>query len=137
MIELTYAPSYSIGYNSDKYSSTRYFNNVTQYQLSGNVLKRFYGYKRFSMEWVGGMQFFFLTNPDYGLINYQRFHRLYIGSLIQFDLGVISPFMDIGVNFIHKVDANLIYTVGTKLSLSPIYRGMKRKYKLHLKRGEE
>ena len=136
MFDVMYAPAYSIEYDGGKYSPTLYFKDVTQYQLSGNVLKRFYQYKRFSIEWVGGMQLFFVTNPDYGLINYQRFYRWYIGSLMQFDLGIISPFMDIGMNFIYRVDANLVYTVGSKLSLSPIYKGLKRKYKLNLKKVE-
>jgi hypothetical protein len=137
LFEFTYAPAYSIAYHYNKYSPTLHFKNVTQYQLSGNILKKIYQYKVFSIEWVGGMQLFFVTNPDYGLINYQRFYRCYIGSLMQFDLGMISPFMDIGMNFIYRVDANLVYTVGTKLSLSPIYKGLKRKYKLRLKKENE
>lgn len=95
-----------------------------------NAQYRLIRYKKFSCELYGGLKFFFLTGDEYVLPNSRAGHvgdiwYMNMGLLCQLNLGVVSPFVDIG--------GDRILTVGTEINFRKIYRKPKGRYKLHAK----
>ena len=109
-----------------------YVSNSTQlkeYAVSGNIQYRILEYHRLSVQVTGGLKFFFLTSPNYGLVNSKQVYYLNIGLLSQLNLGWISPFMDIGID--------RIYTIGAEVKFNEIFRNAKRRYKLNLQNSNK
>ncbi|CAN5260507.1 hypothetical protein BH09BAC5_BH09BAC5_17510 [soil metagenome] len=91
-----------------------------------NVQYSFLRNKRLSLEAYGGLKFILAAPPGYFIypsFNTQKWY-MNIGLLGQLNLGIISPFAEIGGDY--------IITVGTELNFHSIYRKPKKKYKLHL-----
>lgn len=93
---------------------------------SFNVQSRFVRYKKLSVELYGGMKFFFVPGPDFVTIPYLKAGKelwyVNIGLLLQLNLGMFSPFADIG--------GDGIMTVGTEFNYHKIYRKPKSRYNL-------
>lgn len=92
-----------------------------------NVQYRFLNYKRLNLDIYGGYKFFFIPGPNFENIPYHRKGKKYIGNiniglLCQFDLGIISPFIDMGIDS--------IITIGTQVNFRAIYRKPKKRYEL-------
>lgn len=92
-----------------------------------NVQYRFFNYKRLNLDIYGGYKFFFKTGPNFENVPYQRKGKKYIGNInagliCQFDLGIISPFIDMGIDS--------IITIGTQVNFRAIYRKPKKRYEL-------
>ena len=92
-----------------------------------NLQYRLVNYKKFSFEIYGGMKFFFLTGSEFSIPTSRSGPRgdiwyMNMGLLWQFNLGVISPFVDFG--------GDRIFTMGTEINFHKIYRKPKRRYKL-------
>ena len=92
-----------------------------------NVQYRFLNYKRLNLDIYGGYKFFFITGPNFKNVPYHREGKKYIGNInigliCQFDLGIISPFIDMGWDS--------IITIGTQVNFRAIYRKPKKRYKL-------
>ncbi|MES2513800.1 MAG: hypothetical protein V4580_06620 [Bacteroidota bacterium] len=97
--------------------------------MGANIQYRFLKYKRLSCEVVGGMKFFFKTGPDFATIRPLKKKKdvwyINFGLITQLDLGVVSPFADLG--------GDGILTVGTEVNLRAIHRKPKKRYKLQVK----
>ena len=95
-----------------------------------NVQSRLLGSKKFTLEIYGGMKFFIVPGPDFVSIPYLKAGRelwyITIGLICQLNLGMISPFADIG--------GDGIFTVGTELNFHAIYKKPKKRYKLDLQK---
>ena len=92
-----------------------------------NLQYRFLNYKRLNLDIYGGYKFFFITGPNFKNVPYHREGKKYIGNInigliCQFDLGIISPFIDMGIDS--------IITVGTRVNFRAVYRKPKKRYKL-------
>jgi hypothetical protein len=145
-IELLYAPPFDLPkeVNTDvariaipglfkvfkgKFDSLFYYvrNNIRLSELvaSFNLQHKIVEYKIWSLQATVGFKFFFLMNPENGLINFNKMFYLNLGLLSQLDLGMFLPFVDIGFD--------QIYTIGTELKLHTLFRKEGRRYRLHLK----
>lgn len=95
-----------------------------------NAQYRMIRYNRFSFEIYGGLKLFLITPPDFKITN-RRNRRsneawyMNIGLISQFDLGVISPFIDVG--------GDMILTLGSEFKFHAIHKKTKRRYKLKAK----
>lgn len=92
-----------------------------------NVQYRFLNYKRLNLDIYGGYKFFFIPGPNFENIPHHRKGKkdigyINIGLICQFDLGIISPFIDMGVDS--------IITIGTQVNFGAIYRKPKKRYEL-------
>ena len=92
-----------------------------------NAQCRLIKYKRFSMELYGGLKLFFITGADFTVPNSVAGGRgdiwyMNMGVLFQFNLGIISPYADIG--------GDGIITVGTEFNLRSVYKRTKGRYNL-------
>lgn len=96
-----------------------------------NVQSRLLGTRRLSLNMYGGIKFFIITSQEYKAISYlkggREFWYMSVGLICQLNLGVISPFVDLG--------GDGIMTVGTEVNLRKIYRKPKKRYKLKTKPG--
>lgn len=95
-----------------------------------NVQSRLLRYKRLlSMDLYGGMKVFIKPGPDFVRIPYLKAGKelwyLNMGLLLQLNMGVISPFADIG--------GDKIITVGAEFNFHKIYKRPKGRYRLHAK----
>lgn len=93
---------------------------------SVNIQYRILKYKKLSVEAYGGIKFFFITPADFVVnphVASKKNDAWYInpGLLCQLNLGLISPFADIG--------ADGIYTIGTEIDLRGIHKKVKRKFR--------
>jgi hypothetical protein len=102
---------------------SNYTKKITEFSITGDFLYRLLQIKRFSLDAMGGIRFYFITAPDYVLINFQKMYYWDYGLLAQINLGFISPFVD--------VRRNGYYTAGAELTLHSVYRKPKKKYKAH------
>jgi hypothetical protein len=93
-----------------------------------NVQSRILRYKRLSMDLYGGMKFFIKQSPEFGGGSYlnsgNEIWYMNMGILLQFNLGTVSPFADIG--------GDRIITIGTEVNLHRIYKRPKGRYRLNL-----
>lgn len=89
-----------------------------------NVQYRFLNYKRLNFDIYGGFKFFFIPGPNFENVSHHLKDIRYInvGLLCQFDLGIISPFIDMGIDS--------IITIGTQVNFRAIYRKPKKRYEL-------
>ncbi|HEY1039922.1 MAG TPA: hypothetical protein VGF30_10980 [Bacteroidia bacterium] len=108
MFELIYRPAFKV------------FCLGTSYQY------RFLKYKKLSLEGYWGLKLFFKPGPDFVKIRYlkggKEIRYFNEGLLVQFHLGMIAPFADIGTDG--------ILTIGSEFNLHAIYKKPKRRYKL-------
>jgi hypothetical protein len=94
-----------------------------------NLQYRILKYKRVSLEIYGGFKFFFVAGPDFIMrpqyVKGTKKGVWYIndGLILQFDFGIISPFVDIGYDG--------MVTIGTELNFHNIYRKARKRYKLN------
>lgn len=97
------------------------------------VQYRLLGSKRLTMDIYGGMKLFVVPGPDFARIPYLKAGRnssyMHLGLKLQLNLGIISPFADIGYD--------RILTIGTGVDPHKIYRKPKRRYKLRSRTTEE
>jgi hypothetical protein len=94
-----------------------------------NAQYRFVNYKKLSVEFYGGLKIFFIPGAEFETIRPLRERHgeiwyMTMGLLMQFNLGRIAPFIDIG--------GDGIITIGSELNFHSIYRKSKKRYKLHL-----
>jgi hypothetical protein len=99
-----------------------------------NAQYRLIKYKRVSMEIYGGLKFFFATGPDFTVPNTRVGHTadlwyMNLGLLFQLNLGIISPFADIGGDY--------IVTIGAEFNFHSIYRKTRNRYNLRTKKINE
>ncbi len=92
-----------------------------------NVRYRFFNYKRLNLDAYAGYKKFFITGPHFENVPYQRKGNKYkgyinTGLLCQLDLGIVSPFFDMGTD--------TIITIGTKVNFRAFYSKPKKKYDL-------
>ena len=89
-----------------------------------NVQYRFLNYKRLNLDIYGGFKYFFIPGPNFENVSHDLKEIRYInlGLICQFDLGIISPFIDMGWDS--------IITIGTQVNFRAIYRKPKKRYKL-------
>jgi hypothetical protein len=97
---------------------------------SVNAQFRFIKCRRFTTYITGGVKMLFISGSDFNSPGTRRNGKdagwyMNMGLLSQFDLGVVSPFIDIG--------GDRILTIGTEVKFQRIYKGPKRRYKLHAK----
>ena len=94
-----------------------------------NVQSRLLGTKRFSMNLYGGIKFFIKPGKDFVQIPYLKGGReiwyMSAGLICQFNLGIISPFADLG--------GDGIITIGTEFNFHKIHKKTKKRYKLRKK----
>jgi hypothetical protein len=119
----------------EKYNKTRimfeliYTPPLNNLCIGINVQHRVIRYKIVSLEGYGGIKFFFARGPDFAVKrpfiegSSKGIWYLNAGLILQLNLGMLSPFADIGYDG--------IFTVGTELNLRKIYRKPKGRYKLH------
>ena len=119
----------------EKYNKTRimfeliYTPPLNNLCIGVNVQHRLIRYKIVSLEGYGGIKFFFARGPDFAVKSpfiegsSKGIWYLNAGIILQLNLGMLSPFADIGYD--------RIFTVGTELNLRKIYRKPKGRYKLH------
>jgi hypothetical protein len=93
-----------------------------------NAQYRIVKYKRLNIEVYGGLKFFFITEPDFTIPNSRAGHKgddwyMNLGLLAQFNLGIISPFADVG--------GDGIVTIGTEFNFHSVYKKPKRRYNLN------
>jgi hypothetical protein len=97
------------------------------------VQYRLLGTKRLIMDIYGGMKVFWVPGPDFVKIPNLKAGRnssyMHLGLRLQLNLGIISPFADIGYDG--------ILTIGTGVDFHKIYKKPKRRYKLHLRTTDE
>jgi hypothetical protein len=97
------------------------------------VQYRLLGSKRLIMDIYGGMKVFWVAGPDFVSIPNLRAGRnpsyMHLGLRLQLNLGIISPFADIGYD--------RILTVGTGVDFRKIYKKPKRRYKLRSRTTDE
>ena len=94
-----------------------------------NAQYRFVNYKKFSVEFYGGLKFFIIPGADFATIRPLRERNgeiwyMTMGLLMQLNLGRIAPFIDI------RGDG--IITIGSELNFHSVDRKSKTRYKLHL-----
>lgn len=100
-----------------------------------NVQYRILKFKKVSLETYGGIKLFFTRSKDFAIKrpfikgSSKGIWYLNAGLLLQANLGIIEPFVDIGYDG--------IMTVGTELNLRKIYRKPKGRYKLRTKKNEK
>lgn len=115
MIELIYTPPLKV-------LCTGFY---VQYRLLGS--------QRLTMDIYGGMKVFLVPGPDFVKIHYLKAGRnssyMHIGIRLQLNLGIISPFADIGYD--------RILTIGTGVDFHKIYKKPKRRYKLNSRTTDE
>lgn len=92
-----------------------------------NVQYRCLTYKRLNIDVYGGYKYFFRTGPHFENVPYHRKGKKYIGNinmalLCQLNLGIVSPFIDMGIDS--------MITIGTQLNFLAIHRKSKKRYKL-------
>ncbi len=93
-----------------------------------NVQYRFLNYKRLNLDIYGGYKAFFITGPNFENVPPRRNGKkdigyINVGLLCQFNLGIISPFIDMGWDSIN--------TIGAQVNFQAIYRKLKKRYKLN------
>jgi hypothetical protein len=97
--------------------------------MSCNVQYRLLKYKKLSLEAYAGLKFFIVPSPDFVIKSYysptinKGVWYINEGLILQFNLGVIAPFADIGYDG--------IFTLGAEFDFHKIYKNPKRRYKLH------
>ncbi|MBL7932717.1 MAG: hypothetical protein JNL60_12485 [Bacteroidia bacterium] len=96
------------------------------FAMGANVQHRILKYKKLSIEAYGGVKFFFVSTEDMTLNtrgSRQNKDAWYINAalLIQVDLGLFSPFVDIG--------RDVIYTLGVEIDLPGIRKKVKRRFR--------
>ena len=118
-----------------KYNKTRimfeliYTPPIQNLCMGVNVQYRLMRHKIVSLEGYGGIKFFFVRGSDFAVKRQfvegssKGIWYLNAGLILQFNLGMLSPFVDYGYDG--------IFTVGTELNLRKIYRKPKGRYKLH------
>jgi hypothetical protein len=99
-----------------------YYQKASEYAIAGDFYYAILRTKRFCVDAIAGLKLDYVVDKDYGLINFKKVYYYDLGVSAQFDLGFISPFIDIRRGF---------YTFGSEITLHPIYRKPKHKYKLH------
>lgn len=92
-----------------------------------NAQYRFLNYKRLNFDVYGGYKCFFITGPHFENVPPQRNGKkkigyINIGLICQVNLGIISPFIEIG--------SDSIRTIGAQVNFQGIYRKLKKRYKL-------
>lgn len=97
--------------------------NVREFSLTTDFLYSIYHFKKFTLDAMGGMRLFFITNHDYGLLNFKRIYFWDCGLSAQFDLGFILPFIDI--------KRGTYYTVGAEFKFKGNDLKPKKHYKAH------
>lgn len=119
----------------EKYNRTRimfeliYTPPMKNLCIGVNVQYRLLRYKFVSLEGYGGIKFFFVRGSDFAVKrpfvegSSKGIWYLNAGLILQLNLGMLSPFADIGYDG--------ILTVGTELNLRKVYRKPKGRYKLH------
>lgn len=90
-----------------------------------NVQYRFFNYKRLNFDIYGGYKKFFITGPNFKNVPPHRKGKKDIGYinaglLCQLDLGILSPFFDMGVDS--------MITIGTQVNFRAFYKKPKKKY---------
>lgn len=125
----------------EKYNKTRimfeliYTPPINNLCMGVNVQYRLLRYKIVSLEGYGGIKFFFVRGSDFTVKrpfvegSSKGIWYLNAGLILQLNLGMLSPFADIGYDG--------ILTVGTELNLHKIYRKPKGRYKLRAKKNEK
>jgi hypothetical protein len=99
-----------------------YYEKASEYAIAGDFYYAILCTKRFCLDAIAGLKLDYVVDKDYGLINFKKLYYYDVGLSAQLDLGFISPFIDLRRNF---------YTMGTEITLHPVYRKPKRRYKLH------
>lgn len=118
------------GKHPDKFKKARFMIELLYtppFEVLGiglNLQYRILQYKRVSIEVYGGLKFFFVTRPNFGIGNGKGMWYINDGLICQLNLGMIAPFADIGYDG--------IFTIGTELNFYSIYKKAKKRYKLHL-----
>lgn len=100
---------------------------------SFNAQSRLLHSKRFSLNLYGGLKFFIIQGADFTNKAPSKtgkdFWYMNMGILCQLNLGVISPFADIG--------GDHIITIGTEFNFHWVYKKPKKRYKLHATKIEK
>lgn len=98
-----------------------------------NLQYRLLKYKRLSVEIYGGVKFLFVAPRDFiknpnleSVINKQGWY-MNVGPLLQLDLGLILPFVDLGYDG--------LVTIGAEFNFHAIYKKPKKRYKLHARKA--
>lgn len=118
----------------EKYNKTRimfeliYSPPIANLCTGLNVQYRILKYKKVSLDMYGGIKLFFTRSKDFAIKrpfikgSSKGIWYLNAGLLLQANLGIIAPFVDIGYDG--------ILTVGAELNLNKIYRKPKGRYNL-------
>lgn len=124
---------------SEKFKNTRlmmeliYFPPLKVLCSGFYVQYRLLGSKRLILDIYCGAKLFWVPGPDFVKIPYLKAGRnssyMHLGLKLQLNLGIISPFADIGYD--------RILTIGTGVDLHKIYKKPKRRYKLRSRTTDE
>ena len=93
-----------------------------------NAQYRLIRFKKLSFNLIGGLKFLFVPGPDFVSPSYRQGRKdegyyMNMGVMCQLDLRRISPFVEMGGDF--------ILTVGTEVNFNKIYRKPKSRYNLN------
>lgn len=93
---------------------------------SANAQYRLIKCRRFTTYITGGLKFLLVTKADYAIPNYRKGNGggwyMNMGLLSQFDLGRVSPFVEIG--------GDRILTLGSEVRLHRIFKKTRSRYNL-------
>ena len=96
-----------------------------QYSMVGNVHYRLCKYRRWSIQGIGGIMFFFQPSE---LADFKAGYMLRFGLLTQINLGLIAPFA--------SISSDGSYTIGSIFDLKAVRINPKNRYHLHLKKEQ-